>query len=151
MDQPRLPVVVKHYSGNADGNMQRLQKEFTGKGVVWLAVNSTERQSGDYLLPAKLGGWMKEQSGTAFATLMDNAGTIGQRYDAKTTPHMYIINAQGLLVYAGGIDSMPWARVDDIKTATYYIRQGLNEALVGKQITVASSRPYGCSVEYKDA
>ena len=148
---PGCPFVVKHYSGNADGNMQRLQKEFTGKGVVWLAINSTEPQSGDYFLPAKLGGWMKEKSGAPTATLMDDAGTIGQRYGAKTTPHMYIINAQGLLVYAGGIDSVPSTRVDDIKTATNYIRQGLSEALAGKAITMASSRPYGCSVKYKDA
>ena len=144
---PGCPFVVKHYSGN----MQSLQKEFTGKGVVWLSVNSTERQSGDYLAPVKLGSWMKEKSGTPTATLMDESGKIGQLYGAKTTPHMYIVSPQGQLIYAGGIDSVPSARVDDIKTATNYVRQGLNEVLAGKPIAMATTRPYGCSVKYKDA
>ena len=144
---PGCPFVVKHYSGN----MQSLQKEFTGKGVVWLAVNSTEPDSRDYLAPAKLGSWMKEKSGTPTATLMDETGKVGQLYGAKTTPHMYIVSLQGQLIYIGGIDSVPSARVDDIKTATNYVRQGLNEALAGKPISLASTRPYGCSVKYKDA
>jgi peroxiredoxin len=145
---PGCPFVVKHYGG---GNMQGLQKEFTGKGVVWLSVNSTEPDSRDYLAPAKLAGWMKEKSGAPTATLMDEAGKIGQLYGAKTTPHMYIVSPQGQLIYAGGIDSVPSARADDIKTATNYVRQGLNEALGGKPISMASTRPYGCSVKYKDA
>jgi peroxiredoxin len=144
---PGCPFVRKHYSGN----MQGLQKEFTGKGVVWLSINSTEAASGDYLAPAKLAGWMAEKQGQPTATLMDEAGKIGQLYGAKTTPHMYIISPQGQLVYAGGIDSIPSARVDDIKTATNYVRQGLTEALGGKPLSVASSRAYGCAVKYKDA
>ena len=142
---PGCPFVRKHYSGN----MQDLQKEFTGKGVIWLAVNSTETDSGDYLAPAKLAGWMGEKQAKPTATLMDESGRIGQLYGAKTTPHMYIINPQGQLVYAGGIDSIASASVDDIKTATNYVRQGLSEALGGKAISVASSRAYGCSVKYK--
>ena len=142
---PGCPFVRKHYSGN----MQSLQKEFTGKGVVWLAVNSTETDSVDYLAPAKLAGWMGDKQATPSATLMDESGRIGHLYGAKTTPHMYIINPQGQLVYAGGIDSIASARVDDIKTATNYVRQGLSEALGGKTISVASSRAYGCSVKYK--
>ncbi|MDO9359709.1 MAG: thioredoxin family protein [Polaromonas sp.] len=142
---PGCPFVQKHYNGN----MQSLQKEFTGKGVVWLAINSTETASGDYLAPAKLAGWLGEKQAAPSATLMDESGKIGQLYGAKTTPHMYIINPQGQLVYAGGIDSVPSARVDDIKTATNYVRQGLTEALGGKAISVASSRAYGCSIKYK--
>ena len=92
---------------------------------------------------------MTEKRAAATATLMDEPGKVGQLYGAKTTPHMYIINPQGQLVYAGGIDSVPSARVDDIKTATNYVRQGLNEALGGKALSVASTRPYGCSVKYK--
>jgi peroxiredoxin len=145
---PGCPFVMKHYGG---GNMQGLQKEFTGKGVVWLSVNSTEPDSRDYLAPAKLGSWMKEKSGMPTATLMDESGKIGQLYGAKTTPHMYIVSPQGQLIYAGGIDSVPSARADDIKTATNYVRQGLSEALGGKAISMASTRPYGCSVKYKDA
>jgi peroxiredoxin len=144
---PGCPFVRKHYSGN----MQGLQKEFTAKGVIWLAVNSTEAGSGDYLAPAKLAGWMAEKQGQPSATLMDESGQLGQLYGAKTTPHMYIISPQGQLIYAGGIDSIPSARIDDIKTATNYVRQGLTEALVGKPLSVASSRAYGCSVKYKDA
>ena len=83
--------------------------------------------------------------------LMDDSGKVGQLYGAKTTPHMYIINPQGVLIYAGAIDSVPSARVDDIKTATNYIRQGLAQALAGKPISVATTQAYGCSVKYKSA
>ncbi|MGB4116463.1 MAG: thioredoxin family protein [Polaromonas sp.] len=144
---PGCPFVVKHYSGN----MQALQKEFTAKGVVWLSVNSTSKDAYDYLPPAKLMAWKADKKANATAMLMDESGKIGQLYSAKTTPHMYIINPQGMLVYAGAIDSIPSARVDDIKTATNYVRQGLNEALGGKAISTPSTRAYGCSVKYKDA
>ena len=142
---PGCPFVQKHYSGN----MQALQKEFAAKGVVWLSLNSTETGHGDYLAPAKLAGWMGDKQASASAILMDESGKIGQLYGAKTTPHMYIVSPQGRLVYAGAIDSIASAQVDDIKTATNYVRQGLNEALGGKAITLASSRAYGCSVKYK--
>jgi peroxiredoxin len=143
---PNCPFVVKHYSGN----MQALQAEFMGKGVVWLSVNSTNKKSRDYLEPVKLTAWQAEKKASASAMLMDDAGDIGELYNAKTTPHMYIINPQGLLIYTGAIDSIASAKVDDIKTATNYVRQGLNEALAGKAISVASSRPYGCFIKYKD-
>ena len=146
---PGCPFVRKHYSGDAAGNMQSLQKEFTAKGVVWLAINSTEASSSDYLAPAKLASWVGEKQAQPTATLMDESGKIGQLYSAKTTPHMYIISPQGVLVYAGAIDSVPSARVDDIKTATNYVRQGLNEALGGKAISMANTKAYGCSVKYK--
>lgn len=143
---PGCPFVQKHYSGN----MQGLQKEAAGKGVVWLAINSTETGSGDYLAPARLASWMRDKQAAATATLMDASGSIGQLYGARTTPHMYIISPQGQLVYAGAIDSVASARVDDIRTATNYVRQGLNEALAGKAVSVATSRAYGCSIKYKD-
>lgn len=146
---PGCPFVRKHYSGDKTGNMQTLQKEFTSKGVVWLSVNSTEQQSFDYLAPAKLTAWANEKQASPSATLIDESGKIGQLYAAKTTPHMYIVNPQGQLAYAGAIDSIASSRVDDIKTATNYVRQGLNEALSGKAISVSASRPYGCSVKYK--
>ncbi|MEO8024045.1 thioredoxin family protein [Polaromonas sp.] len=142
---PGCPFVQKHYSGN----MQSLQKEFVGKGVVWLSINSTEADSGDYLAPGKLAGWMGSKQAAASAVLMDESGNIGQLYGAKTTPHMYIVSPQGQLVYAGAIDSIPSARVNDIKTATNYVRQGLSEALGGKAISMASTRAYGCSIKYK--
>lgn len=144
---PGCPFVQKHYNGN----MQALQKEFGGKGVVWLAVNSTDKESADYQAPAQLAGWMKEKGGAPTATLMDEPGQIGQLYGAKTTPHLYIVDAQGRLAYAGGIDSIPSARESDIKTATNYVRQSLGELLAGKPVSQPTTRAYGCSVKYKSA
>ena len=142
---PNCPFVKKHYSGN----MQSLQKEAVSKGVVWLAINSTETASVDYLPPAKLVAWNTEKQAVPTALLMDESGKIGTLYGAKTTPHMYVINPQGQLVYAGAIDSVPTARVDDIKTATNYVRQALTESWGGKPVSVATSRAYGCSIKYK--
>ena len=143
---PGCPYVKKHYSG---ANMQGTQSEAAAKGVVWLAINSTEPGHRDYLAPAALQKWMVEQKAATTHTLMDDNGKIGQAYDARTTPHMYIINPQGMLIYAGGIDSIASARVDDIKTATNYVKVGLGETLSGKPISNATTRPYGCSVKYK--
>ena len=142
---PNCPFVRKHYSGN----MQSLQTEATAKGVVWLAINSTETASGDYLPPARLVAWNTEKQAVPTALLMDESGKIGTLYGAKTTPHMYLINPRGQLVYAGAIDSVPSARVDDIKNATNYVRQALTESLGGKPVSVATSRAYGCSIKYK--
>ena len=143
---PGCPFVKKHYGS---GNMPATQKAATAKGVVWLAVNSTERAASDYLKPAALDAWMKSQSAAPTATLMDEDGVIGQAYGARTTPHLYIIDPKGTLVYAGGIDSIPSARADDIKTATNYVNQALGEAFGGKPISAASTKAYGCSIKYK--
>jgi len=143
---PGCPFVRKHYGS---GNMPATQKAATGKGVVWLAINSTERAASDYLQPAALDNWMRSQSAAPTAVLMDEDGTIGQAYGARTTPHLFIIDPKGTLVYAGGIDSIPSARPDDIKTATNYVNQALGEAFGGKTISAASTRPYGCSIKYK--
>jgi alkyl hydroperoxide reductase subunit AhpC len=143
---PGCPFVRKHYNG---GNMQSTQKDAAAKGVVWLAINSTETSHVDYLDPSKLGAWMKEKSSVVNATLMDENGSIGKAYGAKTTPHMYIINPQGNLVYAGGIDSIPSAREADIAKATNYVKAALAEVALGKAISTASTAPYGCSVKYK--
>ena len=148
---PGCPFVKKHYSGDKTGKMQSLQKEFTAKGVVWLSVNSTEAASIDYLPPARLASWQLEKAATPSLTLMDESGKIGQLYGAKTTPHMYIVSPKGVLLYAGGIDNVPSTRVDDIKAATNYVRQALNEVLAGQSVSVAISRAYGCSVKYKNA
>lgn len=145
-NNPACPYVQKHYKSS---NMQTLQKEATAKNVVWLAVNSTEASHGDYLSPAQLGRWMSEQKANPTATLMDEDGSAGRAYAARVTPHMYIVDPQGKLVYAGGIDSTPSARVDDIKTATNYVRTGLNESLAGKAVSQATTRPYGCSIKYR--
>jgi hypothetical protein len=143
---PGCPYVRKHYNS---GNMPATQQDAVGKGVVWLSINSTEKGSYDYLEPAKLVAWKKERKAAPTAVLMDEEGTAGKAYGARTTPHMYIVNPQGTLVYAGGIDSIPSSDPDDIKKAVNYVKQGLGEALAGKPISQATTRPYGCSIKYK--
>ena len=143
---PGCPFVRKHYD---NGNMPATQKDATSKGVVWLAINSTEKASSDYLEPAKLVAWKAERKSAPSAILMDEEGTVGKSYGARTTPHMYIVNPQGQLVYAGGIDSIPSARPADIEKATNYVKVGLSEALAGKPISAATTQPYGCSIKYK--
>lgn len=144
-NNPGCPFVRKHYNGN----MQSLQKDFTQKGVVWLAINSTETRSSDYLEPDKLARWMRDKGASPSATLMDVEGKAGAAFGARVTPHMYIVDPQGLLVYAGGIDSIPSAREADIEKATNYVRQGLTELLAGRPVSVATSQAYGCSIKYK--
>jgi peroxiredoxin len=144
---PGCPFVVKHYGTN---NMQALQKDATGKGVVWLSVNSTSKSHADYLEPAKLGSKITaDWKGSASYILMDESGKVGQSYEAKTTPHMFVIDPTGKLVYAGGIDDKRSANPADVKTAKNYVRAALDETLAGKPITVATSSPYGCSVKYQ--
>ena len=99
--------------------------------------------------PAKLVAWQKERKAQPSAVLMDEEGTAGKAYGARTTPHMYIVDPQGRLIYAGGIDSIPSSNPDDIKKAVNYVRQGLDEALAGKPLSAATTRPYGCSIKYK--
>ncbi len=142
---PGCPYVRKHYGAD---NMQSTQKAAVDKGVVWLAINSTARDATDYLEPSAMAHWMKSQRAAASATLMDSGGQIGRAYGARTTPHMYIVNAQGVLVYAGAIDSKPSANPADIKTATNHVNQALGETLAGKPVSVAATQPYGCSVKY---
>lgn len=143
---PGCPFVRKHYDS---GNMPATQKDATGKNVVWLTVNSTEKASSDYLEPARLTAWLTERKSQPTAVLMDEEGTVGKSYGARTTPHMYIVNPQGVLVYAGGIDSIPSARPADIEKATNYVKTGLSEALAGKPVSAATTQPYGCSIKYK--
>jgi peroxiredoxin len=143
---PGCPFVRKHYQPS--GNMPALQKEFTARGVAWLAVNSTEPGHPDYLPPAQLSKWFVEQGARPTVALMDESGTVGRAYGARTTPHMYIVDPAGKLVYAGGIDSIRSADAADIKTATNYVREALGQALAGKPIATATSTPYGCSIKY---
>jgi peroxiredoxin len=144
-NNPGCPFVRKHYNGN----MQALQKDFTHQGVVWLAINSTEDASADYLSPPQLARWMQDKGASPSATLMDEDGQVGKAYGARVTPHMYIVSAQGLLAYAGAIDSIPTARVADIQKATNHVRQGLGELLAGKPLSTTTSQAYGCSIKYK--
>jgi peroxiredoxin len=144
---PGCPYVRKHYDS---ANMQATQKAATGSGVVWLAINSTHSSASDYKKPADMAAWMKTQNAAATATLMDSDGKVGRAYGARTTPHMYIVDAKGTLVYAGGIDDKPSANVADVKTARNYVSAALADIAAGKPVAQASTRPYGCSVKYSD-
>jgi peroxiredoxin len=142
---PGCPYVQKHYDS---GNMAATQREAIAKGAVWLSLNSTHKGHSDYLAPAAVASWQKERQALPTALLADEEGATGKAYGARTTPHMYIVNPQGHLVYAGGIDSIPSSSPADIPKAVNYVRQGLAEALAGKPISLASTRPYGCSIKY---
>jgi hypothetical protein len=143
---PGCPYVRKHYGA---GNMQGTQQDALAKNVVWLTINSTGTDHPDYLKPAELGKWMKDQKAPATHTLMDEDGKIGKAYAARTTPHMYIVDAKGVLIYAGGIDSITSASASDIPKATNYIKASLAEIASGKPLSNSITRPYGCSVKYK--
>ncbi len=145
---PGCPFVQKHYRS---ANMQAMQKDATGKGVVWLAVSSTAPDASDYRPPAGLGQWMQSQKAAASTTLMDDDGTIGRAYGARTTPHMYIVDPAGTLVYAGGIDDKPTTDVADVPGATPYVKHALAQALAGQPVAPATTRPYGCSIKYSTA
>lgn len=139
------PFVKKHYGA---GNMQALQKELTAKGVVWLTVNSGAAGKQGHLDAAQAKAALEERGAAPTAYLFDEAGTIGRAYGAKTTPHMYVIDPKGTLVYAGGIDDKPTTNPADIKGAKNFVRLAVEEVLAGKPVSMASSRPYGCSVKY---
>ncbi len=143
---PGCPYVRKHYDG---GNMQGTQQDALAKNVVWLAVNSTATDHPDYLTPPKLAAWMKDKKAPATHTLMDEDGKIGKAYGARTTPHLYIVDGKGMLVYAGGIDSIPSASASDIPKATNFVKVSLSELAGGKPVSNGVTRPYGCSVKYK--
>jgi peroxiredoxin len=142
---PGCPFVQKHYNA---ANMQGTQKDATGKGVVWLTINSTSTDAGDYLPPAEMAKWMQQQKAAHSAMLMDADGKVGRAYGARTTPHMYVVDPAGKLVYAGGIDDKASTNVADIPRATNYVKAALNESLAGKAVSQANTRPYGCSIKY---
>jgi peroxiredoxin len=142
---PGCPFVQKHYNS---ANMQGTQKDATAKGVVWLAISSTAPDAGDYKKPPALAAWMGDKKAAATATLMDDDGKVGRAYGARTTPHMYVVDPAGTLVYAGAIDSKPTANPADIAGATNYVKQALAETLAGKPVSTATTKPYGCSVKY---
>lgn len=145
---PGCPYVQKHYNS---GNLPTTQKGARAKDVVWLAVNSTSTDHPDYLKPTALDAWLKGRDAAMNATLMDVDGKTGRAYGARATPHMYLIDPAGKLIYAGAIDSIPSANAADIKTATNYVNQALGEALAGKPVSKPVTQAYGCSIKYANA
>jgi peroxiredoxin len=143
---PECPFVKKHYGS---GNMQKLQQEFTGKGVVWLTIDSNAPGMQGNLTPEQANAKIAEWKAHSTALLLDPDGKAGRTYGAKNTPHMFIINPEGKVIYEGAIDSKDTANPADIATSTNYVKVALDESLAGKTVTTPSSRPYGCSVKYK--
>ena len=139
------PFVQKHYS---TGNMQTLQKETTKGGVVWLSVISSAPGLQGYVEPAKANMLTTDRDAAPSAVILDPKGEIGQAYNARTTPHMFLIDAHGTLVYKGAIDDKPSANNADVPNARNYLRDALAAHAAGKPADPDSTRPYGCSVKY---
>ena len=139
------PFVRKHYDSN---NMQALQKKY-GQKVHWLTINSSAKNKQGYLASADAAKakYTQEQM-KAMGLLIDSSGDVGQAYGAKTTPHMFVIDPKGKVVYQGAIDSKPSADAGDIPSSTNYVAQALDEAMAGKKVNMAKTKPYGCSVKY---
>jgi peroxiredoxin len=143
---PECPFVKKHYGS---GNMQKLQEEFTGKGVVWLTIDSSAPGLDGNLTAEQANQRIAEWKAHSTAFLLDPDGKAGRTYAAKNTPHMFVINPEGKIVYEGAIDSKATANPADIASSNNYVKAALDESLAGKTVTTPSSRPYGCSVKYK--
>ncbi|MEH6714232.1 redoxin domain-containing protein [Parasphingorhabdus flavimaris] len=142
---PGCPFVSKHYNS---GNMQMTQKAARAQGAVWLTINSGAKGKQGHMTGAEAKALIAKQNIQSSNYLFDGKGLVGKAYGAKTTPHMYIIDAAGTLVYQGGIDDKPTANPADIKIARNHVLEALDEIKTGKKISTAYSRPYGCSVKY---
>jgi hypothetical protein len=140
------PFVVKFYSA---GKMQSLQERWTGEGVIWLSINSTHPSHSNYLTPAAELTKASAVGSRATAILHDSDGAVGRAYGARTTPHMFVVDAEGNIVYNGAIDSVRSPNAADIPGATNYVDAALTALMAGEPIEVATSRPYGCSVKFE--
>ncbi|HXR40397.1 MAG TPA: redoxin domain-containing protein [Terracidiphilus sp.] len=141
------PYTRKHY---VSGNMQVLQKEWTAKGVVWFTVISSAPGKQGYVTPAEENAYISQVHAAPTAVLMDPEGKLGRLYSAKTTPQMIVIDPAGKVIYDGAIDDRPTPDPEDIKGADNYVSDALTEAMAGKPVNPAFTRPYGCSVKYPD-
>ncbi len=139
------PYVGKHYRS---GNMQAQQREATAKGVIWLTVAASAPGEQGFVTASQANELTKSRNAAPTAVLLDPQSKIARAYGATVTPHMYVIDASGTLVYKGSIDSIPSADTADIPKATQYVRVALEQVLNGKQVVEASTRPYGCSLKY---
>jgi peroxiredoxin len=141
------PFVKKHYTS---GNMQKLQKEYTGQDVVWLSISSSAEGEQGHMTPQTapktIGDWKMDST----KVLLDHDGKVGKMYGAKTTPHMFVIDKEGKLIYQGAIDSKPSSNTADIEGAENYVKVALDNSMAGKPVATSSTKPYGCSVKYKN-
>ena len=142
---PECPFVKKHYNS---GNMAKVQKAAKDKGVVWLAIDSSAVGKEGYLSPDAAKAAAQKEYANCAEHLLDADGTVGKLYGAKATPHMFVIDPKGTLLYAGAIDSIPSADPSDIAKATNYVQTALDETLAGQPVKTAATKAYGCSVKY---
>jgi peroxiredoxin len=140
------PYTQKHYES---GNMQALQKEWTAKGVVWLTVLSSAPGEQGYMTASQENAYVGKEHAAPTAVLLDPTGVIGHAYEARTTPHMFVIDPSGKLIYAGAIDDHATTDPEDIKSSKNYVSDALSESMAGKPVATAYTRPYGCSVKYQ--
>ncbi len=139
------PYEQKHYNS---GNMESLQRQWTAKGVVWLSVLSSAPGQQGYVTPAEENDYLKTMKASPTAALLDPTGAIGHLYDARTTPHIFVIDPTGKIVYQGAIDDQPTPDPASLKNADNYVNDALNAAMAGKPVAVAVTKSYGCSVKY---
>jgi hypothetical protein len=139
------PYDQKHY---LSGSMENLQKEWTAKGVIWLSVISSAPGEQGYVTPSEENTYLKTMHAAPTAALLDPTSAIARLYEAKTTPHIFVIDPTGKLIYQGAIDDKPTTEQADLKGARNYLNEALTAAMAGNPVPVASTRPYGCSVKY---
>ena len=139
------PFVRKHYGS---GNMQKLQREYTAQGVIWLSIISSAPGKQGHRTGPQADADTKDKNAAPTAVLLDPSGTVGQKYGAKTTPEMFVIDKEGKIIYAGAIDSVRSTESADIAKADNYVRQALDAALTGKPVPTAQTKSYGCSIKY---
>lgn len=139
------PFVKKHYGS---GNMQALQKTYTGKGYRWYSIISSAPGKQGHVSAAQANELTARRNAAPTGVILDENGTIGKAYDARTTPHLFIIDPTGKLVYLGGIDSVPSTDQADITGATNYVKAAFDALEAGKPVAVPVSQPYGCGVKY---
>jgi cytochrome oxidase Cu insertion factor (SCO1/SenC/PrrC family) len=142
---PECPFVRKHYNSQ---NMQGLQKEWGAKDVVWLTINSTNASHSEYKTPQEMAAWMSAEGAAPKATLIDGTSATARAYAAKNTPHMFVIDPTGRIIYDGAIDDKRSTNPADVKIANNYVRAALTEATAGKPVSIASTTPYGCTMKY---
>jgi peroxiredoxin len=141
------PYTKKHY---VSGNMQALQKEWTAKGVAWFTVISSARGEQGYVTPDQENSYLTQMHAVPTAVLMDPEAKIARLYSAKTTPQMIVVDPSGKIIYDGAIDNRPTPDPEDIQGADNYVSDALTEAMAGKPVQTAFTRPYGCAVKYPD-
>jgi peroxiredoxin len=139
------PYEQKHYNS---GNMEKLQQEWTSKGVVWLSILSSAPGKQGNVSPAEENEYLKTMHAAPTAAILDASGTIGRLYDAKTTPHIFVIDPAGRVIYQGALDDQPTPDPDSLANAHNYLSEALTDAMANKPIPTPVTRPYGCSVKY---